>query len=69
VTVRGGRLELAEAAGLVRPRDTVACDSRRESPSGLLDAIGARPDLEDLTILRACSSTPMPFWGTRPSAS
>src|SRR5205807_1062503 len=51
VTGKGRRLELAEAAGLVRPRDTVACGFAAGEPVGLLDAIGARPDLEDLTIL------------------
>ena len=51
MTGKGRRLELAEAAGLVRPRDTVACGFAAGEPVGLLDAIGARPDLEDLTIL------------------
>src|SRR5438552_19104161 len=51
VTGKGRRLELAEAAGLVRPHDTVACGFAEGEPVGLLDAIGARPDLEDLTIL------------------
>src|SRR5438552_1632683 len=51
VTGKGRRLELAEAAGLVRPHDTVACGFAAGEPVGLLDAIGARPDLEDLTIL------------------
>src|SRR2546427_68348 len=51
VTGKGRRLGLAEGAGLVRPRDTVACGFAAGEPVGLLDAIGARPDLEDLTIL------------------
>ena len=46
----GRRLELAEAARLVRPRDTVLSGFAAGQPVGLLDALGARPDLDELVI-------------------
>ena len=44
------RLELADAAALVRPRDTLACGFAAGQPAGFLDALGVRPDLEDVVL-------------------
>ncbi len=46
----GRRLEVEEAARLVRPRDTVLCGFAAGQPVGLLEAIGARVDLEELVV-------------------
>src|ERR1051326_6830870 len=46
----GRRLEVEEAAALVRPRDTVLCGFAAGQPVGLLEALGARPDLEELVV-------------------
>ena len=46
----GRRLTLEEAAALVRPRDTVTCGLAPGQPVGLLEALGARPDLEDVVL-------------------
>jgi acyl-CoA hydrolase len=47
---KGRRLELEEAARLVRPRDTVLCGFAAGQPVGLLDALGARDDLEEVHV-------------------
>ncbi|OQY67127.1 MAG: hypothetical protein B6D46_07890 [Polyangiaceae bacterium UTPRO1] len=44
------RLTLAEAAALVRPRDTLACGLVAGQPAGFLEALGARRDLEDVVL-------------------
>ena len=44
------RLSLEEAARLVQPRDTVLCGFAAGQPVGLLEAIGARQDLEQVTL-------------------
>jgi acyl-CoA hydrolase len=46
----GRRLEVAEAARLVRPHDTVLCGFAAGQPVGLLEALGARPDLEEVIV-------------------
>jgi acyl-CoA hydrolase len=46
----GRRLELEEAARLIQPHDAVLCGFAAGQPVGLLEAIGARQDLEDLTL-------------------
>ena len=63
MTGKGRRLELAEAAALVRPHDTLACGFADGQPVGLLEAIGARPDLEDLTIVSGLLVRPYAFLG------
>jgi hypothetical protein len=47
---KGSRLELAAAAALIRPRDTLLCGFVAGQPAGLLDAIGTRRDLEDVVL-------------------
>ncbi len=47
---KGQRLELAEAAALVRRHDTVACGFVSGQPAGLLRALGARTDLADVVL-------------------
>ncbi|MCC6766341.1 MAG: 4-hydroxybutyrate CoA-transferase [Deltaproteobacteria bacterium] len=47
---KGRRLPLADAAALVRPRDTLACGLVAGQPAGFLDALGARRDLEDVVL-------------------
>ena len=47
---KGQRLELTDAATLVRPRDTVACGFVSAQPTGLLEALGARTDLEEVVV-------------------
>lgn len=44
------RLSLAAAAALVRARDSLACGFVAGQPAGFLDALGARPDLEDVVL-------------------
>jgi acyl-CoA hydrolase len=50
VIPKGTRLEPAEAAALVRPRDDVLAGFAAGQPTALLEAIGARRDLEEVTI-------------------
>lgn len=47
---KGRRLELAAAAQLVQPRDTLSCGFVAGQPVGFLDALGARTDLEDVAL-------------------
>jgi acyl-CoA hydrolase len=49
-TAKGRRLDLAAAAALVRPRDTLLCGFVAGQPAGILDALGARPDLADVVL-------------------
>src|SRR5207244_11914781 len=46
----GRRREFAEGAHLSRPRVTVLCWVAAVQPVGLLEALGARPDLEDVVV-------------------
>jgi len=43
-------MALAEAAALIRPRDTVLCGFAAGQPVGLLEALGARRDLEEVVL-------------------
>jgi acyl-CoA hydrolase len=47
---KGQKLALEDAARLVRPRDVVACGFVAGQPVGLLEALGARADLEDIVL-------------------
>ena len=47
---KGQRLELDASARLVRPRDALACGFVAGQPAGLLDALGARTDLQDVVL-------------------
>jgi acyl-CoA hydrolase len=44
------RLSLEAAAALIQPRDTVLCGFAAGQPVGLLEALGARADLQEVTI-------------------
>jgi acyl-CoA hydrolase len=48
---RGRRLELDEATRLIRPGDTILCGFAAGQPVGLLEALGARRDLEEVIVL------------------
>ena len=48
--VKGKRLELWEAVSLVRPRDTILCGLATGQPTGLLEVLGARTDLEAVDL-------------------
>jgi acyl-CoA hydrolase len=54
-------LALAAAAALIRPRDTVACGFVAGQPTGLLGALGARTDLEDVVVYSGLLSEPYAF--------
>jgi acyl-CoA hydrolase len=43
-------ISIAEAAGLIAPRDTVLCGFVSGQPKGILGALGARTDLEDVEL-------------------
>jgi acyl-CoA hydrolase len=47
---KGGQLDAASAAALVRPRDALLCGFVAGQPIALLEAIGARSDLEDVVL-------------------
>jgi acyl-CoA hydrolase len=47
---KGQKLALADAARLVRPRDVLLCGFVAGQPVGFLEALGARTDLEDVTL-------------------
>ena len=47
---KGQKLDLAAAAGRVRPRDTLLCGFVAGQPAGFLEALGARTDLEDIVL-------------------
>lgn len=53
-----GELPVAEAAALIRPRDTVLCGLASGQPPGLLDALGARTDLEDVELSTGLLAAP-----------
>ena len=54
-------LGLAEAAALVRPRDTLLCGFVSGQPSGLLGALGERSDLEDVVLYCGLLAQPYAF--------
>src|SRR5438046_4819874 len=47
---KGQQLDLAAAAGLVRPRDVLLCGFVAGQPVGFLEALGVRRDLEDIVL-------------------
>jgi acyl-CoA hydrolase len=55
---KGGEVGLAEAAALVRPRDRILCGFVSGQPKSLLDAIGARTDLEEVLLFTGLLSAP-----------
>ena len=55
---RGRELSVAEAAALVGPRDTVLCGFVSGQPKGILEALGARTDLEDLLLFTGILAAP-----------
>ena len=57
----GRRLALDEAVALVRARDTVACGLAVGQPVGLLEALGARGDLEEVRLYTGLLARPYAF--------
>jgi acyl-CoA hydrolase len=55
---KGQRLELAEAAALVRAHDSVACGFVSGQPAGFLRALGARTDLADVVLYTGLLAEP-----------
>lgn len=47
---KSARLDLESAARLIRPRDAVLAGFAAGQPTGILDALGARTDLEDVVL-------------------
>ncbi len=58
MSTKGQRLDVAAAAALVRPRDTVACGLASGQPAGVLEALGARDDLVDVRLYTGLLSQP-----------
>jgi acyl-CoA hydrolase len=54
-------LSVADAAALIAPRDTVACGFVSGQPQGILDALGARTDLEDVELSTGLLAAPYAF--------
>lgn len=54
-------LSATEAAALVRPGDTVACGFVSAQPTGILEALGARDDLADVTLYTGLLGAPYAF--------
>jgi acyl-CoA hydrolase len=48
--MKSARLDVESAARLIRPRDAVLAGFAAGQPTGLLDALGARTDLEDVVL-------------------
>ena len=61
MTAKSRKLELEEAARLVRPTDSLVCGFVAGQPVGLLEAIGARADLENLVIYLGLMGRPYAF--------
>jgi acyl-CoA hydrolase len=55
---KGPRLELAEAAALVRAHDGIACGFVSGQPPGFLRALGARTDLTDVVLYTGLLAEP-----------
>jgi acyl-CoA hydrolase len=55
------KLELAAAADLIRPRDSLICGFVAGQPVGLLEAIGARSDLEEVVLYLGLLMQPYAF--------
>lgn len=48
--MKGTHLDVAEAARLIRPRDAVLAGFAAGQPTGILDALGARADLDEVML-------------------
>src|SRR5262245_32350652 len=59
--VSGHELTLQAAVNLVRPRDVVLCGFATGQPVGLLEALGARPDLEEVVLYTGIMIRPYAF--------
>ncbi len=58
---KGQQLDLESAASLIRPRDVILCGFAVGQPVGLLEAIGARQDLEELVLYTGILIRPYAF--------
>src|SRR5262245_22748974 len=58
---KGQRLSVEDAARLIEPRDTVLCGFAAGQPVGLLDALGRRADLEEVTVYTGLLIRPYAF--------
>src|SRR5262249_14880256 len=58
---KGQRLELADAAALVRRRDSVACGFVSGQPTGFLGTLATRDDLEDVVLYTGLLVEPYGF--------
>src|SRR5690349_14302220 len=56
-----GKMKTAEAAQLIRPRDSLICGFVAGQPVGLLEAIGARTDLEEIVLYLGLLMRPYSF--------
>ncbi len=61
MTGQGRQLDVAAAAALVRPRDTLTTGFVSGQAAGILHALGAREDLEDVTLYTGILVEPYPF--------
>ncbi len=55
---KGRELSVGDAAALIAARDTVLCGFVSGQPAGILDALGARTDLEELLLLTGLLAAP-----------
>ena len=60
-TTKAQRLDPAAAAALVRSRDTITTGFVSGQAVGLLEALGARDDLEDVTLVNGILVPPYAF--------
>src|SRR5262249_2195085 len=51
-------LSIADAVALIAPRDTILCGCVSGQPRGLLEALGARTDLEDVLLFTGLLAAP-----------
>jgi acyl-CoA hydrolase len=55
---KGREVSVADAAGLIAPRDVVACGFVSGQPKGILDALGVRTDLDDVLLVTGLLAAP-----------
>jgi acyl-CoA hydrolase len=55
---KGRELSVADAAALIGPRDVVTCGFVSGQPQGILDALGARTDLDDVLLITGLLAAP-----------
>jgi acyl-CoA hydrolase len=58
VVDKGRELSVADAAALIAPRDMVACGFVSGQPKGILEALGARTDLDDVLLITGLLAAP-----------